>query len=303
MSMPLLLTPVGVDYEMLDSGHGRKLERLGGVVSNRPEPQAVWTPKLPESEWKKAVAVFAPKANDEDGDSGNWEVARGVPERWEVAYAGTRTQGHKAQGLRFYGRLTPFRHLGCFPDQSPQWAWLEEVCKPGMKVLNLFGYTGVASMVAAAAGAEVTHVDASKKAIGFGRENLELSGMADAKIRWMLDDCFAFVAREVRRGNTYDVILMDPPKYGRGPDGERWEFFGGMPEFLENIAKLTKPTGHVWLTAYALRVSSVALGTMLAETMPQGRTEIGEFVSVDQFGRRFTNSMWARWVGEERGTR
>ncbi|TKW61903.1 MAG: methyltransferase [Blastochloris viridis] len=287
LNAPLLLEPTQVDYVLLDSGHGRKLERLGGVVSNRPEPQAVWAPKLPESEWKKAVAVFAPKANDEDGDSGNWEVAKGVPDAWDVSYG----------KLIFKGRLTPFRHLGCFPDQSPQWAWLEQTIKPGMKVLNLFGYTGVASMVAAAAGAEVTHVDASKKAIGYGRENLELNGMKDAKIRWMLDDCFAFVAREVRRGNSYDIIIMDPPKYGRGPDGERWDFFGGMPEFLENIAKLTKPQGHVWLTAYALRVSSVALGTMLAETMPKGTTEIGEFVSVDNFGRRFTNSMWARWNG------
>ncbi len=285
---PVLLTPVGVDYEMLDSGHGRKLERLGGVVSNRPEPQAVWAPKLPQSEWDKAVAVFAPKAGDEDGDGGNWEVKPGAPEAWDVTYG----------KLMFKGRLTPFRHLGCFPDQSPQWAWLEETVRPGMKVLNLFGYTGVASMVAAAAGAEVVHVDASKKAIGFGRENCELAGMKDAKIRWMLDDCFAFVAREVRRGNTYDVIILDPPKYGRGPDGERWEFFSGMPEFLENIAKLTKPAGHVWLTAYALRISSVALGTMLAESMPKGDVEIGEFVSEDAFGRRFTNSMWARWKGK-----
>lgn len=285
---PTLLVPQGVDYAMLDSGHGRKLEKLGDVISDRPEPQAFWAPKLPESEWAKAVAVFAPKANDEDGDSGNWDVKSGVPEKWEVGYG----------KLAFYGRLTPFRHLGCFPDQSPQWGWLEDVIKPGMKVLNLFGYTGVASQVAAYAGAEVVHVDASKKAIGFGRENLELSGMADAKIRWMLDDCFAFVAREVRRGNTYDIILMDPPKYGRGPDGEKWEFFSGMPEFLANIAKLTKPTGHVWLTAYALRVSSVALGTMLRETMPQGEVTIGEFVSEDQFGRSFTNSMWARWSGQ-----
>ena len=285
---PILLTPVGVDYALLDSGHGRKLERLGGVVSDRPEPQAVWAPKLPEAEWKKAVAVFAPKAGDEDGDGGNWEVAGSVADKWPVSY----------NGMAFYGRLTPFRHLGCFPDQSPQWAWLEEVVKPGMKVLNLFGYTGVASMVAAKAGAEVVHVDASKKAINFGKDNCELAGMPGAKIRWMLDDCMAFVAREVRRGNTYDVILMDPPKYGRGPDGERWEFFGGLPEFLADVAKLTAPQGRVWMTAYALRVSSVALGTMLQEAMPAGKVEIGEFVSADAFGRSFTNSMWARWEGQ-----
>lgn len=285
---PTLLVPQGVDYTLLDSGHGRKLEKLGDVISDRPEPQAFWAPKLPDSEWDKAVAVFAPKANDEDGDSGNWDIAPGVPDKWPVAY----------KNLQFYGRLTPFRHLGCFPDQSPQWGWLEEVVKPGMKVLNLFGYTGVASMVAAKAGAEVVHVDASKKAIGFGRENLELSGFADAKIRWMMDDCLAFVAREVRRGNTYDIILMDPPKYGRGPDGERWDFFMGMPDLLADVAKISKPDGHVWMTAYALRISSVALGTMLQESMGKGETAIGEFVSRDAFGRSFTNSMWARWSGK-----
>lgn len=280
--MPQLLMPVGVDYEMLDSGEGRKLERLGSVVSDRPEPQAVWARKLSEKEWAKADAVFAPKAGDED-DGGRWDVRDGVMDKWPVTY----------NGMAFYGRLTPFRHLGCFPDQSPQWAWLEEVVKPGMKVLNLFGYTGVASMVAAKAGAEVVHVDASKKAIGFGRESLELAGMADAKIRWIADDALAFVAREVRRGNVYDLVLMDPPKFGRGPDGEKWEFFEGMPQLLQDVAAITKPGGTVWLTAYALRVSSVALGTMLQEAVG-GEVTIGEFVSVDKAGRGFTNSMWAR---------
>lgn len=288
LATPALLTPVGVDYKLLDSGFGRKLEELGGVRTDRPEPQAIWAPKLPESEWKKAQAIFAPKAGDEDGDGGNWDVLPGMLEKWPLKY----------KDMAFYGRLTPFRHLGCFPDQSPQWAWLEDVVKPGMKVLNLFGYTGVASMVAAKRGAEVVHVDASKKAIGFGRESVELAGLGEAKIRWMLDDCLAFVAREIRRGNTYDVILLDPPKYGRGPDGERWEFFGGLPDLLADVAKLAAPQGRVWLTAYALRVSSVALGTMLAESMPEGNVEIGEFVSVDDFGRSFTNSMWARWEGK-----
>lgn len=285
---PILLTPEGVEYALLDSGLGRKLEKLGGVVSDRPEPQAVWERKLPKSEWDKAVAVFAPKGDDE-GEGGNWEVRGKVPERWEVEYRNS---------VRFYGRLTPFRHLGCFPDQAPQWDWLAKTVKPGMKVLNLFGYTGVASLVAAKAGAEVAHVDASKKAIGFARENAELAGLESAKIRWLCDDALAFVAREVRRGNRYDVIIMDPPKFGRGPDGEKWEFFDGMPGLLADIAKIAKPEGSVWLTAYALRVSSVALGTMLGEAMGKGAVETGEFVSVDQFGRRFTNSMWARWAGK-----
>lgn len=281
---PLVLTPVGVDYKLLDSGYGRKLEVLGGVVTDRPEPQAVWAPKLPAADWEKAVAVFAPKKGDEDGDGGNWEVYADLPERWETSY----------NGLAFYGRLTPFRHLGCFPDQSPQWAWLEDVVKPGMTVLNLFGYTGVATLVAARAGADVTHVDASKKAIGFARENAELAGLSGAKTRWILDDAKAFVAREVRRGKTYDIVLMDPPKYGRGPDGETWEFFADMPEFLADVAQLVGPKGAAWLTAYALRISSIALGTMLGDVLPGATVETGEFVSEDAFGRRFTNSMWAR---------
>jgi 23S rRNA (cytosine1962-C5)-methyltransferase len=272
-----------VDYVLLDSGGGRKLERFGTVIVDRPEPQAVWARALGEDKWAAAQAVFAPKSGDDEGEGGNWEKRAAVPERWEMAF----------NGLGFYGRLTPFRHLGCFPDQSPQWAWLEEVVKPGMKVLNLFGYTGVASMVAARAGAEVVHVDASKKAIGFGRESVELSGLQNAKIRWMADDALAFVAREVRRGNAYDIILMDPPKFGRGPDGEKWEFFDGMPQLLSDVAAITKPGGVVWLTAYALRVSSVALGTMLQESVG-GDVTVGEFVSVDAQGRGFTNSMWAR---------
>lgn len=280
---PVLLTPEGVDYVLLDSGSGRKLERFGTVIVDRPEPQAVWARALSEDKWASAQAVFAPKSGDEESEGGNWETRKAVPERWEMGF----------NGLGFYGRLTPFRHLGCFPDQSPQWAWLEEVVKPGMKVLNLFGYTGVASLVAARAGAEVVHVDASKKAIGFGRENAALAGLEKAKIRWICDDALAFAAREGRRGNAYDIVLMDPPKYGRGPDGEKWEFFAGMPQLLADVGAVTNSGGFVWLTAYALRVSSVALGTMLQEAVG-GTVTVGEFVSVDGKGRGFTNSMWAR---------
>ncbi|NBV54693.1 MAG: class I SAM-dependent rRNA methyltransferase, partial [Proteobacteria bacterium] len=258
---PLLLTPVGVDYVLLDSGHGRKLERLGGIVTDRPEPQAIWAPKLPESEWQQAAAVFSPKSGkpggDDDGEGGNWEVRGNVPERWKTQF----------ESMPFYARLTPFRHLGCFPDQSPQWRWLRDEAKSGMKVLNLFGYTGVASLVAAKAGAEVVHVDASKKAIGFARESAEIAGLTAAPIRWICDDALAFVQREVRRGNRYDIIILDPPKYGRGPDGERWEFFADMPKLMIDMAKISNPLCKVWLTAYALRVSSVALGSMLLESL------------------------------------
>jgi 23S rRNA (cytosine1962-C5)-methyltransferase len=298
MMLPLpaseLLPATGVDYVLLDSGHGRKLERFGKIVVNRPEPQAVWAPALPEADWAAAMATFAPKTGDEDGDGGNWHNGGKVPERWPMAFGGPKGK------VAFYARLTPFRHLGCFPDQSPQWAWLQEVLKPGQSVLNLFGYTGVASIVAAKAGALVTHVDASKKSLGYGRENAELAGLDTAAkaegVRWMCDDALGFAEREVRRGKTYDVLLLDPPKYGRGPDGERWDFFADVPALLAACAPLVAPGGHVWLTSYALRASSVALVSALqAACGPAAALRHGELVTTDAAGRAFSSAFWAHW--------
>jgi 23S rRNA (cytosine1962-C5)-methyltransferase len=274
-------------YSLLDSGHGRKLERVGGILINRPEPQALWAPALPNAEWQKAQATFAPKASDEDGDGGNWQVPQGLPERWKVDW----------NGLPFYARLTPFRHLGFFAEQAPQWDWLAATTQPGMQVLNLFGYTGVASLVAARAGAHVAHIDASKKALGYARENAELAGLTDASIRWLPDEAVAFCHREVRRGKAYDIILLDPPKFGRGPNGEVWDFMRDMPPLLEALGKIVKPNGHVWLTAYALRVSGAALASMLQSYLPAGTTTPGEFTVQDAAGRAFGVSMWARWQG------
>ncbi|MCA3244026.1 MAG: class I SAM-dependent methyltransferase [Alphaproteobacteria bacterium] len=278
-------TPTAL-YTLLDSGYGRKLEQIGGVVVNRPEPQALWAPVLPEATWAKAQATFAPKT--EDGDGGNWQKAASLPEKWPVTWG----------NLQFYGRLTPFRHLGVFPEQAPQWDWLKATVTPGMQVLNLFGYTGVASLVAAHAGAKVVHVDASKKALTFGRENAELAGLAQAPIRWIPDDALGFLQREARRGNQYDVVLLDPPKFGRADDGTVWEFLRDMPTLLEALSKVVKPTGHVWLTAYTLRLSGVALASMLRAALPPGSTASGEFTVTDQAGRSFGVSMWGRWEGK-----
>lgn len=275
-------------YTLLDSGHGRKLERVGGVLINRPEPQALWAPALPEAEWNKVQATFAPKGADEEGDAGgNWINHANLPESWPVEW----------QGLTFNARLTPFRHLGFFAEQAPQWEWLRSTVKPNMKVLNLFGYTGVASLVAAQAGAEVVHLDASKKAIGFGRENADVAGLGKAPIRWILEDAIAFCQREVRRGNRYDIILLDPPKFGRGTNGEVWEFMRDMPTLLDALRQLITPNGHVWLTAYTLRLSGVALASMLHAALPKGEVENGEFTVADGAGRRFGVSMWGRWHG------
>ena len=273
-------------YQLLDSGQGRKLERIGGVVVNRPEPQALWPQALPVADWAKAQATFAPKTADEEGDGGNWQNHANLTERWEAEW----------DGLKVYARLTPFRHLGLFPEQAPQWQWLQETVKPGMKVLNLFGYTGMASLVAARAGALVTHVDASKKALTFGRENAELAGLEKAPIRWLPDEAVGFCNREVRRGNQYDIILLDPPKFGRGPDGEVWDFLRDMPTLLTALNKLVKPGAQVWLTAYTLRLSGVALASMLQSYLPTGgQVESGEFTVTDKAGRSFGVSMWAKW--------
>lgn len=287
-------------YTLLDSGYGRKLEQIGGVVVNRPEPQALWAPALPETEWAKAQATFAPKTDE--GDGGNWQKAASLPEKWPVTW----------ENVQFYARLTPFRHLGVFPEQAPQWEWLQETVRPGMRMLNLFGYTGVASLVAAQNGASVVHVDASKKALTFGRENAELAGLgqqnvksdviqqknAAGAIRWIPDDALGFVQREARRGNQYDVVVLDPPKFGRADDGTVWEFLRDMPTLLEALSKVVKPTGHVWLTAYTLRLSGVALASMLRATLPPGATTSGEFTATDQAGRSFGVSMWGRWQGQ-----
>jgi 23S rRNA (cytosine1962-C5)-methyltransferase len=275
-------------YTLIDSGYSRKLENIGGILVNRPEPQAIWAPALPESEWAKAHAIFAPKSADDEGDGGNWQVVQGTPEKFVVNW----------EQLQVYGRLTPFRHLGLFPEQAPQWQWLTQTVKPGMSVLNLFGYTGVASLVAAQAGASVVHVDASKKALTYGRENAELAGLSQAPIRWIPDDALGFAQREARRGNTYDIILLDPPKFGRSDDGKVWEFLRDMPALLEALSKIIKPNGHVWLTAYTLRLSGVALASMLRASLPAGHTESGEFTVTDTAGRSFGVSMWGRWHGE-----
>ncbi|MFZ2587329.1 MAG: class I SAM-dependent methyltransferase [Alphaproteobacteria bacterium] len=275
-------------YTLLDSGNGRKLEQMGTVVTDRPEPQALWPKALPDNAWAAAHAVF--NAEDDDGDgNGRWNIAPNTPSTWPVAW----------DGLPFHARLTAFRHLGCFPDQALHWEYLKTHLKPGMKLLNLFGYSGVATLVAARAGAEVVHVDASKKAIGYGRENAELAGLDKKPIRWICDDALTFMKREVRRGNQYHGIILDPPKYGRGPDGEKWEFFANMPALLETLAPLTINAQGSFgiLTAYALRASAEAMASSLAEAYKplQGHTTHGTLTCTDAANRSFATALWARW--------
>jgi 23S rRNA (cytosine1962-C5)-methyltransferase len=276
------------DYALLDSGGGRKLERYGPYTVVRPEPQCLWTPRLTAADWEKADAVFDPEGEE---DAGRWRF-RGRPvEAWPLAW----------EGVRFHGRFTAFRHLAFFPEQAANWAWLDAQVRPrpGMRVLNLFGYTGVASLAMAAAGAAVTHVDASKKAVAWARENAELSGLADRPIRWITEDARKYVQREARRGSRYEGIILDPPKYGRGPGGEVWRLFEDLPELATLCAELlSEDARFLVLNAYAERISGAALSGLLAETLKGrgGRIEWGELALVEDAGdRQIGMSFYARW--------
>lgn len=279
------------DYALLDSGHGRKLEQYGPYKVVRPEPQCMWTPRLPASAWEAADAVFDPTDEDE---AGNWRF-RGArpPETWPLGWG----------DVKFHGRFTAFRHLAFFPEQAANWTWLDaqvrRASRPPPRVLNLFGYTGVASLVMAAAGAAVTHVDASKKAVGWARENAELSGLVDRPVRWIVEDAKKYVQREVRRGSQYEGIILDPPKYGRGPDGQVWRLFEDLPELAGLCAQLLSDNARfLVLNAYAERISGAALAGLLAEKLAgrPGRIEWGELALEEQRGDRAIGmSFFARW--------
>lgn len=287
MSAPLILITKGLDdYALVDSGQGRKLERFGTLLLDRPEEQAIWTPRLSRSEWEKADAVFTGDV-DEEG-AGRWKRRAGLDESWQCQHG----------ALRYICRLTSFRHVGAFPEQEAHFSFMrEQLRKIGAtpSLLNLFGYTGLASLVAAEAGAEVTHIDASKKAIAWARENQALSELDDKPIRWILDDAPKFVAREVRRGRRYDGILLDPPKFGRGPKNEIWDLFQNLPDMLTLCRELLKPGGFLILTAYAIRASFLSLHRLSEEVLGPG-VESGELALKDQAGGLLATSLFSRWT-------
>ena len=284
-------------YRLLDSGDGRKLERFGAVVVDRPEPQALWQRHLPPAAWAKANAVFAA---DDDEEAGRWRLNGALPDTWHI----------ELDSLTLLGRLSAFRHLGLFPEQLPHWQWMLEAIAERRhqgaatrpRVLNLFAYTGAASLLAAKAGAEVVHVDASKKAIGWARENQAASHLGDAPIRWLLDDARKFAAREVRRGRTYDVVLVDPPKFGRGPNGEVWDLFEHLSPLVRDCVALLAPgRSRLVLTAYAIRASALSIGQLLAEATAgrPGRLETGELaIREEHGGRAIPTSLFSRWCAD-----
>lgn len=290
----LLLSASGwKDYELLDSGAGKKLERYGPYTFVRPEAQAVWRPALPEERWQIAHAVFNP-TSEESG--GRWQFRKQIETTWVMQYKGLKFQAHAAAS----------RHMGVFPEQAVHWDWIGERIRQAnrpVKVLNLFGYTGLATLAAAEAGAHVTHVDASKKAIGIGRQNQLLSGLQDRPVRWLVDDVYKFVRREVRRGSHYDGLILDPPKFGRGPEGQVWEFFESLPNLLEVCRSLlSRQPLFIVLTAYAIRASALSIYYALQEMVSGlgGELETGELAIHERSaGRYLSTAIFTRWSAQE----
>ena len=297
----LYLYPQGwTDYELLDSGGGEKLERFGPYLFIRPEAQAHWPRFLEASVWQSAHGRFVASSED-SAKGGRWQLQKTLPERWEIGF----------DGLRFTALPTAFRHLGFFPEQSVHWRWcagqiadfIARHHRPP-RLLNLFAYSGVASLHAAAAGAEVTHLDASKKAVSMAFDNRNLSGLQEAPIRFITDDAMGFLQREARRGRHYDAIILDPPKYGRGPKGEVWQLERDLHPLLQACrALLSDSPLFVVATLYAVRLSALAAHEALAAGMAgiSGQTESGEIAICENrpAGRAIGQALFARWLAAD----
>ena len=285
--LSLLLSPDWEDYELLDSGDGLRLERIGPYTFVRPEAQAVWSPTLQPEIWERADAVFQP-TGEESG--GHWNFRKQIESRWKIRY----------KSLAFWARTAGSRHVGFFPEQAAHWDWIgERVTSAGrpVNVLNLFGYTGLATLAAAQSGAKVTHVDASKKTIIQARENQVLAELENKPIRWIVDDALKFVKREARRHASYDGLILDPPKFGRGPKGEVWEYYQALPTLLDECRLILgeRPL-FIVITAYAIRASALSLYYATREILQGGILDAGELVLQEKSGGRLLSmAIYARW--------
>ncbi len=286
----LLAAPPWLDYELIDSGNSQKLERFGAYRLVRPETQAIWPPALPEKEWQQADALFQRKGAD-DG-SGTWIHHRVLPEEWALHY----------DNLTFLTRLTPFRHTGIFPEHSAHWPWIRQqlMCvDQSPHVLVLFGYTGLTTLFAAACGARVCHVDASRPAVRWAQANQSASKLDDRPIRWIVDDVRKFAQREIRRGSHYDMIVMDPPVFGRGPKGEIWRLGEALPELISLCTQLLSDRAvGMLINAYATSFSAITLHNVLATGIRQfaGHVTAGELVIIETVAQRaLSTALYARW--------
>ena len=274
------------EYELIDTGDGEKLEKFGSVVLSRPDPQALWRKNLPETDWKKADAVFTRSET-----SGEWKYKKEKLEKWPINFG----------GLKFWIKPTAFKHTGLFPEQAVNWDWVRGLIegKRDVEVLNLFGYTGGASLACAQAGAKVVHVDGSKSAITWARENAELSGLAEKPIRWILEDARVFVGREVKRGNKYDAVIMDPPAFGHGAKKELWKIEEDFLPLVEDCFKLLKDEPLFFLiNGYSAGYSEIAYKNVLEYLVKKygGSIEIGELILEEKQSKRaLPCGIFARW--------
>ncbi len=301
------------DFELLDSGCGFRLERWGQVILQRPDPQIIWQPSLPQTEWLKAWAVY--KSASEES-RGQWQIKQTLPKPWQI----------KFNGVKFLLKLSPFKHTGLFAEQSAQWEWMTDRLKmedgrsrdkknfppkadtppaenPKSKILNLFAYTGGATMVLAKVGASVTHVDASKPAITWANENFKLNNLPKDSVRWILDDCVKFVKRELKRGAKYDGIIMDPPAFGHSPTGKTWKFNNDLPGLLNDCVKLLSDDAKfLVINGYATNSSAIALNNLLEDAMrskkasASSRIEFGELCLKQKSDRLISTGIFARWT-------
>jgi 23S rRNA (cytosine1962-C5)-methyltransferase len=296
------IEPALADYELIDSGNGAKLERFGDRVVARPEPQALWLPTLPADEWTQlADATFTRSgggANTTGDERGQWSLKPGTPERW------TMTHSRGGMTLRMRLALTGFKHVGVFPEQAANWDFIHDTILAlkseenggAPKVLNLFAYTGGATLAARSAGAEVTHVDSIRQTVTWARDNAALSGFSEG-IRWIVDDAPKFAAREVRRGNLYDGIILDPPAYGRGPDGEKWVLEQGLDRMLELCAALLKPRGFLVLNLYSMGLSALVARTAVHSRFDTvGEEQFGELFLSDRANKQLPLGVYYRFA-------
>lgn len=281
-----LIAEANGGYELLDSGEGEKLERCGRFVISRPDPQALWPKRFSAREWAAADAIFK-----RQGEKGAWRTRGGVKPEWKI----------KCGNLNLILRLSSFKHIGFFPEQMPNWDWLaDKIAKADreISVLNLFGYTGVASLAAAKAGAKVCHLDGSKTSLAWARENAALNNLADKPIRWILDDARSFVKKEIRRGNYYDGIIVDPPSFGRGPKMEVWKIEEHFLDFLENcLSLLSKKPLFFLLNGYSAGYSSEVyrFNLEMLEKKFGGVLEWGELLIAEKSGRFLPAGIFSRW--------
>jgi 23S rRNA (cytosine1962-C5)-methyltransferase len=305
----LLETPKNFpDFELLDTGHGYRLERWNDVILQRPDPQIIWPKSLSDAEWSKAWAIFRSPSG---GEKGRWDIGRKLPEPWVAKY----------QNIKFLLRLSPFKHTGLFAEQAANWEWMMEKISndklqipnpsrlgeprsdksqnPNFKILNLFAYTGGATMVLAKAGCFVTHVDASKPAISWAKENHLLNNLPTDSVRWILDDAVKFVKRELKRGVKYDGIIMDPPAFGHSPTGKTWKFNDDLPGLLTDCVGLLSDNAiFLIINGYATNSSALSLNNLLEDSIRgrPGRIEFGELCLKQKKTRMISTGIFARWA-------